>query len=284
MIKKLAVAFLSANLLGSVAFADQDKVVATYNNETVKESEIMQQFKPMLDMQPETKDKKFIELDGNVQENLVMGYIRSKLIENEAKKIGVESSKEFQDKINNIKAQLLQQEVIERQVKSKVTDKMIDEEYKKLIDGLKGQHEVKVSHILVTDKKTADSIKKKLNQGKSFADLAKEYSTDEASKIAGGEIGYIMKGQLVPEFEDKALAMKIGEVSNPVQTQFGWHLIKVLDKRDVTIPNKEQAIPGIKNKLSREAALNYVTELEKAANVKLSLPKKEEPKDEKAKK
>jgi len=278
MIKKIAIAFLSTTLLSSIALADQDKVVATYDSESVMESQIIQQFKPALEMQQETKGKKFSELDSNLQENLVQAYVRSKLIEKEAKKSGIESSKEFQDRMNDIRIQELQKEFMDRYIKSKVTDKAIDAEYKKLADSLKGQQEAKVSHILVDDQKTADEVKKKLSQGKSFADMVKEYSKDDASKVSNGEIGYVVKGQLVPEFEDKALSMKVGEVSDPIKTDFGWHIIKVLDKRPATVPTKDQALANIKAGLTKDAVMAYIAELEKAANFKSLLTKKEESK------
>ena len=272
--RKLVVVFLSATLLSSGVFADDDKVVATYKGGEVKESQIMQQFQPVLDMQPETKGKKFSELDSNLQENLARTYINGKLLEQEAKTSGIESSKDFQDKLNNLKSQMIQRELIEKYIKSAVTDKMIDEEYNKLVASLKGKEEIKVSHILVDNEKTAKDIKKKINKGEKFAALAKTFSKDEGSKANGGEIGYITKGTLVPEFENKALSMKVNEVSDPVKTQFGWHIIKVLDKRPAKVPSKEEAIASIKAKLSRDAVEKYIEELTKKADIKLSLPVK----------
>jgi peptidylprolyl isomerase/peptidyl-prolyl cis-trans isomerase C len=225
-------------------------------------------------MQPETKGKKFSELDNNLQENLARTYVNGKLLEQEAKTSGIESSKEFQDKLNNLKAQMIQRELIEKYIKSAVTDKMVDEEYNKLVASLKAKEEVKVSHILVDNEKTAKDIKKKLNKGEKFAALAKTFSKDEGSKVNGGEIGYVTKGTLVPEFEDKALSMKVNEVSDPVKTQFGWHIIKVLDKRPAKIPSKEEALANIKAKLNREAVEKYIEDLTKKADIKLNLPVK----------
>ena len=137
--KKLAIILLSATLTYNTAFAENDAVVATYKGGEVRESQIMQQFKPALDMQPGNKDKKFSEFDPNLQEALVRGYINVQLLNQEAKNLGIETAKEFQEKLNNVKTQLLQQELIERQVKAVVTDAMIDAEYKKLVESLKGQ-------------------------------------------------------------------------------------------------------------------------------------------------
>jgi parvulin-like peptidyl-prolyl isomerase len=269
--KKIAIALLSATLISNSACAENKNVVATYSEGDVTSDQVMEQFKPMLDMQPENKDKKFSELDKNVQEMLVKGFINQKLFEKEAEKLGLRNSPEFKKKAKAAEDQLLQQELIERQLKTAVTDKLVDEEYNNLVKELKGQKEVKVAHILVDTEETAKEIKKKLNKGSKFEDLAKEFSKDEGSKVGGGELGYVMKGQLVPEFENKAFSMKKDEISDPVKTQFGWHIIKALDSRDIKAPSKEQALNGIKAKLSRAAIEKYITELADKAKIELKL-------------
>ncbi|MCC8398534.1 MAG: peptidylprolyl isomerase [Rickettsia endosymbiont of Labidopullus appendiculatus] len=270
--KRISIAFLSASLLASSAFADEDKIVATYKGGEVKESQVMQQFQSSLDTQPGVKGKKFADFNANLQEMLVRGYVDAKLLEQEAKNSNIESSKEFQAKLNIAKNQLIQQELMERYVKSHVDEKMINAEYDKLVASLKGKEEVKVSHILVATEKEAINIKNRLNKGEKFAKLAKDFSQDEGSKGNGGEIGYITSGQLVPEFENKALSMKVNEISSPVKTQFGWHIINVLDKRPAQVLTKEEAIANITNKLSREVILKYVADLESKADVKIMLP------------
>ena len=274
--KKVAIALLSVTLISSSACAENKEaenknIVATYSEGEVTSEQVMEQFKPMLDMQPENKDKKFSELDKNVQEMLVKGFINQKLFEKEAEKLGIRSSEDFKKKIKAAESQLLQQELIERQLKTAVTDKLIDEEYNKLAKELKGQKEIRVAHILVDTEEKAKEIKKKLNKGSKFEDLVKEFSKDEGSKANGGELGYVMKGQLVPEFENKAFSMKQDEISDPVKTQFGWHIIKALDSRDVKIPPKEQALNGIKGKLSRDTIEKYITELSAKAKIELKL-------------
>lgn len=274
--KKIAIALLSVTLISSSACAENKdaenkNIVATYSEGEVTSEQVMEQFKPMLDMQPENKDKKFSELDKNVQEMLVKGFINQKLFEKEAEKLGIRSSEDFKKKIKAAESQLLQQELIERQLKTAVTDKLIDEEYNKLAKELKGQKEIRVAHILVDTEEKAKEIKKKLNKGSKFEDLVKEFSKDEGSKANGGELGYVMKGQLVPEFENKAFSMKQDEISDPVKTQFGWHIIKALDSRDVKIPPKEQALNGIKGKLSRDTIEKYITELSAKAKIELKL-------------
>ncbi|MFY9589879.1 peptidylprolyl isomerase [Rickettsia endosymbiont of Halotydeus destructor] len=276
--KKLSVIFLSVSMLSSIAFAD-DKVIATYKGGEVKESQIMKELAPQLSMQPELKDKTFTDFAPEQQEQLIKIFVNNILLKQEAERSGIESSKEFQEKLNNVKNQLAQQELISNYVKSHVTDKMLEEDYNKLVATLKGKEEIKVAHILVKTKEKADEVKTKLSKGQNFAKLAKTYSTDTATKSNGGDIGYIIlnqQGQLVPEFEKKAFALKVNEVSAPIKTDFGWHIITVLEKRPVSVPSFEEAKTMINNKLAGEALKQYIADLESKADVKILLPQKAE--------
>ena len=105
-----------------------------------------------------------------------------------------------------------------------VTEEDVREEY----DAGK---EVEASHILVEDLQTAEEILEKLNEGEDFAELATQYSQDPGSGAEGGSLGYFERGQMVPEFEQAAFNLEVGEISEPVQSQFGYHIIKVTDKK-----------------------------------------------------
>ena len=104
-------------------------------------------------------------------------------------------------------------------------NEVTDDEIKKYFEDNKDEFEkVDASHILVQDEETAKEIKEKIDNGEDFAKLAEEYSTDTASAKNGGSVGAFAKGQMVKEFEDAAFAMKEGEVSDPVKSQFGYHI------------------------------------------------------------
>lgn len=107
-----------------------------------------------------------------------------------------------------------------------VSEKEIKEHYNRL------KTEIKTQHILVEDKETADEVRTKLDKGADFIDLAKEYSTDSSTAEDGGDLGFVSIGQMIPEFEVAAFKLEIDEVSDPVQTQYGFHIIKVTDERD----------------------------------------------------
>lgn len=120
-----------------------------------------------------------------------------------------------------VKVDLLRKKAAEAEVE------VTDEEIKAYHDTLEGQ--VKASHILVADEATAKEVKEKLEAGEKFEDLAKEYSTDPGSAQNGGDLGWFGEGAMVKEFQDAAFKLKEGEVSEPVKSEFGYHIIKVTE-------------------------------------------------------
>ncbi len=272
--KKTLAILLSSALIFGTAFAD-DKVVATYKGGDVKESQVEEYIKPIFAAQ-NAPVKKFMELNAADQENIVKIFVRTRILEAEAKSQGIENSKEFQEKLKSFKERLLTEELLSKQLESVVSDKLLDEEYDNLVKSLKGTNEMKLSHILVPTEKEAQEIEADLKKDpKKFASLAKKHSKDEGTKAKGGELGYVGKGQLVPEFEKAAEALKAGEISAPVQTQFGWHIIKLQDKRPASIPSKKDATASLTQKIKNDAAGKYIISLEEKYNVKVNLPKKD---------
>ncbi|MGM0751700.1 MAG: peptidylprolyl isomerase [Bacillota bacterium] len=130
----------------------------------------------------------------------------------------------------NIQSFLLTEKLLKDRVS--ISDDQIKEYFEANKDSFAQNEQVEASHILVEDEKTAQEVKTKLDDGGDFAELAKEYSTDTSNVESGGELGYFAKGEMVTEFDDKAFAMKKGEISEPVKTEFGYHIIKVTDKKE----------------------------------------------------
>ena len=123
--------------------------------------------------------------------------------------------------------------------------------------------QVKASHILVADENTANEVKKKIDDGADFAELAKEYSKDTANSNKDRDLGYFTKDKMVKEFADKAFSMKKGEVSEPVKTSYGYHIIKVDDKKDTADSLKDD----ISKALNDKKYSDYLTKLFNKANV-----------------
>jgi len=132
-------------------------------------------------------------------------------------------------------------------------------------DGDSGD-EFNASHILLETEDQANSVKMELDAGADFAALAKDRSTGPSGP-SGGELGWFTKGRMVPEFEAAVLALKSGEVSPPVQTQFGWHVIILNERRKTAAPEFEDVREELANKLRNQAVETRVTELTTSAQI-----------------
>lgn len=135
----------------------------------------------------------------------------------------------------------------------KVTDKELKAEYENR------KEQIKASHILVDTEEKALDIIKKINEGQKFEDLAKSNSSDTASAVNGGDLGYFEKGRMVKEFEDVAFSLKVGEISKPVKSQYGYHIIKVTDKKIATYKEMK---PKLERELLMKQALPIDTVLD----------------------
>lgn len=165
---------------------------------------------------------------------------------------------------NMVKLDLLRQKAAIEDVK------VTEDELKQYYNQYKPQ--IRASHILVKDEKTAQEIKAKLDKGEDFAKLAKEYSQDAGSAQNGGDLGWFGPGKMVKEFEDAAYALNVGQVSQPVKTEYGYHIIKVTDKKKK--PSYEQMKEEIefevkKNKIDSSKMESKVEKLIKDANVQV---------------
>lgn len=130
-----------------------------------------------------------------------------------------------------------------------ITDEEMKAFFEENKEAMAAPAEVQASHILVEDEAKAKEVAKKLKDGGDFAKLAKEYSTDEANKDKGGELGFFTADKMVPEFSEAAFAMKPDEVSGPVKTSHGFHIIKVADKKEATEAVYDDNVDLIKDKL-----------------------------------
>lgn len=123
-----------------------------------------------------------------------------------------------------LKEKLKPQIAFEKAIKASITEKEVKDYYKP---------KLKASHILVKDEKTATDIKNKLNNGEDFATLAKQYSEDPGSKEKGGELPEFGPGEMDPEFEKAAYKLEVGQISNPIHSSFGYHIIKLTEKKEL---------------------------------------------------
>lgn len=290
--KPIFAAIALAILAVAPAAMAQDKVVAKVNGKNLTEN-----------------DLKYAEAEigadiGNLPEATRRRVLVEYLIENqlfadaaETQKLG--SGAAFDERLQYWRRRALRETYFDASVKASISD----DEAKKLYDAqvaqlakTKPEEEVKASHILVKEEDKAKELAGKLATGddKAFAEAAKANSLDPGSKEDGGSLGYFGRGQMVPQFEEAAFKLKKGEISPPIQTQFGWHIIKVEDRRDKPAPKipefaavKDRIVASLMHKKAQEtleglrakAQLEYVdADIKKQVEAEKAAPAAQPPK------
>jgi peptidyl-prolyl cis-trans isomerase C len=157
--------------------------------------------------------------------------------------------------------------VIEEREAVQTDDAAVRQAYDAAFAEFEPQPEFNASHILVETEEKARELKAEIEAGADFAEAAREHSTDPGSGAGGGELGWFGPGQMVPEFEQAVQGMEPGEIADPVETQFGWHLIKLNETRDSAPPALEQVRPQIEQQLRQEALAAELEELRAGASI-----------------
>lgn len=231
---------------------DEDKLIATVNGEEIRASDIQLAF----DALPEQFASASIE---SLYEPLINQIIDRKLVSQKAREQGLDKDQQVVRQALFAEETLLRDTYLIRKIDQAATDDVLKAAYEERIKDIEPQEEVRARHILVTSQEEAKAIKARADQGEDFASLASEASTGPSGP-RGGDLGYFVREQMVGPFAEAAFALAPGEVSDPVQTEFGWHVIKLEDRRSKGPP----AFADLESTLKAELAKTTVnTELER---------------------
>ena len=192
-----------------------------------------------------------------------------KVLAQAAEKDGMAENETFKARMAFLRDRALHNTYFQEKALNSITDEEVKARYDKEISAVKPEMEVSARHILLKTKEEAEAVIKELDGGKDFAEVAKEKSTGPTGP-AGGDLGFFAKGQMVPEFEAAAFALKKGEYTKePVQTQFGWHVIKKEDERESTPPAFDAVKDQVRQLVLREKYVALVEEARKVAAVEV---------------
>lgn len=248
------------------AGAAEDKVVATVNGQSITESDLSvatSELDPQLARLP----------DDQKRAAALSAMIELHLMADEGAAKGLDKDPNFQKRLALLEKRALHGEVVDKEVAGKITDQDVRARYDQEVANTPPANEVRARHILVKTKEEALAVIKELDEGKKFEDVAKEKSTDPGSGANGGDLGYFGPGQMVPEFEKAAFALEPGQYTKePVQSQFGWHVIKVEDKRARQPPAFDDVKDQIRNAVLREKYFALVKQLRTAAKIDIADP------------
>ena len=194
--------------------------------------------------------------------------VDSKLVEQDGRTNKVTDDPAFKKRLAFVEDQVVQDFWLQKQIAEKVTPEKMKQAYEEKVKNMPAEDEVHARHILVATEPEAKAIIADLKKGAAFDKLAKEKSTDKASGAEGGDLGWFKKTDMVKEFADAAFALKKGELSQtPVKTQFGYHVIKVEDRRKAPPPSFEELSGQIHQDLARETVTAMLNKLRADAKV-----------------
>lgn len=260
---------VSFALLFSCAKKGEQKAsgsVAKVGSVTITQDDVNREIKGL----PDQIQKMFQGSEG--AERFVDELVKKEILYQEAKKKGFESNPEYQKKLEEFKKLTLISLLLEKEIeeKSKVTDKDLKDYYERHKADMMTNNQVRASHVLVKSEDEAKKILEQVKKGGDFAKIAKEKSIDTGSAKNGGDLGFFSRGQMVPEFENAAFAMKEGEVGGPVKTQFGFHIIKVTGKKEGKVVEfdkvKDLLAQRVAAEKQKEAFDSYIEGLKKSYN------------------
>jgi peptidyl-prolyl cis-trans isomerase C len=269
--KKLIIYLFLSLLVVSCAKKDDGKVLATIDDQKIT----LQEFNKELDKIP--MNMKMLVASESGKKNYLDRLVVKKLLLKEVSKEKIENDKEFQERFNDIKEQLL----IEALLKKKITaqTQMSEDDLKNYYEGhkedFKKDREINTRHILLKTEEEAKQVQAKLQKGEDFTELAKKYSIDPNVRQTGGEIGFQPKGSLIPEFENAAHKLtKVGQVSGIVKTQFGYHIIRLEGVKPPSYVPLEEVKDFIKQKNAqekqKEVLEKYIEELKKNSKITIN--------------
>lgn len=242
------------------AVAADDPVVATVDGEEIRASDVMRGESRLPAQLREAPPTVTLPL-------LITLSIDQRLLADEARREGLDQTPEIKDQMRFMEELVLEQALLQKRLEKDLTPPAVKARYDELVTGMKDQEEVRARHILVEDEATAKDIIGELQKGADFETLAKARSVGP-SKEAGGDLGYFLPGQMVPEFSDAALALKPGSFTEtPIKTQFGWHVIKVEDRRKPKPAPFAEVEDQIRQELARELRAAYLEDLRKDAKI-----------------
>jgi len=237
----------------------EDKVLAKVNGSEIRQSDLAlaeEELGPSLaQMDPATKD-----------ENVLSFLIDMKIVSRAAEDKKVQDSEDFKKRLAFTRNRLLMDSLLASEGKAATNDESMKKVYEEASKQISGEEEVHARHILVETEDEAKAVKAELDKGGDFAELAKKKSKDPGASD-GGDLGFFTKDQMVPEFSQVAFSLEPGKISDPVKSQFGWHIIKVEEKRKRKAPDFDQVKAQIETYVTRKAQAEYVGKLRDSAKI-----------------
>ena len=198
--------------------------------------------------------------------------IDQRLLAESAKAAGLHKTDRAKYRLAMAQERILANMALQGRIESRVTPQATRALYDSQIKLRQAGQEARASHILVETEAQADAVVKRLESGEDFAALATEVSLDRGTQITGGDLGYFQADDMVPEFSKAVFGLETGEVSPPFESQFGWHIAKLTDKRAAPVPSFEDMEGEITNFVTMDEISKLIAELREDADIVIKDP------------
>lgn len=254
------IAALGFVLMAAPAFAQADKVVAKVDGIPITQQEV--------ELATEDLGERLAQLPEDRKRDEVINYLVDlKLGAKAAAEAKVADTPDFAARLAYYREKVLLDQYLTGLGKKAVTEEAAKKLYEDTTKAMAPEEEAHARHILVETEDQAKAVVDRLKKGEDFAKVAADVSKDPGSGKEGGDLGWFTKDRMVPEFAEAAFKLKKGEVSAPVKSQFGWHVIKLEDKRTKPLPDYAAVKPQIEQYLERKAQQDAVLALREKAKV-----------------
>jgi len=272
LVAAAAVAILAGSVFTASAQTAPDPLIAKVNGIEIHESDLALAEEEVGDNMPQG--------NGDAKRDYLVGFLTNMIIlAQAAEEKRLQDDPDFKKRVAFARNKVLMETLLQTEAKKSITDQALHAVYDDAVKQMNSEEEVHARHILFRvadwkDEKAAKAAEEKakgvierLKKGEDFAKLANELTEDPSGRKDGGDLGYFTKDQMVPEFAEVAFKLDKGKFSEPVKTQFGWHVLLVEDKRKKPAPQFDQVKPQLERFVVRKAQMDLVSKLRAEAKI-----------------
>jgi len=278
-----AITLIAAVVLGASYYLNNKKekgmVVAKVNGQEIYQSEIEQKLRNIFEGQGEEVAVPAIEnLPKEVLDILIKETYLDKELSKLAKRSNVMKDKKVKERVAAAESKILRQSYIDSVLEKEVTEQKVSAKYAEISSNLAGKKEYSIFHIVAKSKEEAEKIYKEITAKKKsirFSDAAKKYSIDQESAERGGDLGFVLEENMIKEIADAIANLKQDEISAPIQTKFGWHLVKFSEVREAQPLPFDSVKQNLREQLEQDKTNEIEAKIVKDAKVKIVIKLKE---------
>jgi parvulin-like peptidyl-prolyl isomerase len=278
MSKKFKVSLIAVTVVLGSLFAynkliSSDRIVAKVNGKAIYQSQVTKEYYNMIDKDSQS-NLDFDKLDNNMKYNIVKSIVIGDVLEKMAIESKVDEDQSYKKALSNAIKEIRQKVYLDNLIEANITQAAIDEEYKKIAEATKNIEEVKVEQLLFENEEDANNAFKLANTGKSFEEIKSSLAKSKIN-VKFESLEYFSKGEMLKDFEEKSFELKVGEISRPFKTDFGWHIVKLNDKRLKAVQPLSEMQEAIKSSLTESFISKLIEDIIQKNSIEILVERKD---------